>query len=488
MKSLKNILSILTVTSFVMVSCNSFLDQLPDQRTELNTPGKISELLVTAYPGANYITFMEAMSDNVTDNFGMGNVENINTDPYFWRDVQGINQDTPTFYWNNCYSAIAASNQALEAIELLGDGPAYSSQKGEALLTRAYSHFMLVSLFSKMYDPTTADTDLGIPYVLEPEKVVWKDYDRKTVAYVYEQIEKDLKEGIPLINDNNYEVPGYHFTRRAAHAFAARFYLFKGDYQKVIDHAEIAFPSNNYVNSMRAWTTTYKEWTAEALSLNYTKATESSNLLLAQTTSWWARRFRGYRYSTSNEIIYSVFGGSGRVNVIGTQMAYNVWSQSNLSFYVRKFSEHFVRTSINATTGRGYVMVPLFTTEEVLLSRAEAHAMLGNNEAALQDLNTFVSQRVVNYSPSNHSLTEQKVRSYYGTEDSKEAIVKAALDMRRAEFMHEGLRWFDILRHKIPVTHRTSTGETHVLAADDLRRVLQIPEDALQAGLELNPR
>lgn len=479
---------ILTITIMTMAGCNSFLDQLPDQRTELNTPSKISELLVTAYPGANYITFTEAMSDNVTDNFGMGNVENINTDPYFWRDVQGINQDSPTFYWNNCYAAIAASNQALEAIQTLGDGPELRSQKGEALVTRAYSHFMLVNLFSKTYDPATASTDLGIPYVLEPEKVVWKNYERRTVAYVYEQIEKDLVEGLPLINDNNYEVQSYHFTRRAAHAFAVRFYLFKRDYQKVINHAEIAFPSNNFLNSMRPWTSTYKEWTAEALSLNYTKATESSNLLLAQTTSWWARRYRGYRYSTSNDIIYSVFGGAGRVNVIGAQMAYNVWSQGNLSFYVRKFTEHFVRTSINATTGRGYVMIPLFTTEEVLLSRAEAHVMLGNMDQAFQDLNTFVGQRVMNYNPNTHNLTEQKVMNYYDVTDPQEGALKAVLDMRRAEFMHEGLRWFDILRHKIPVTHRTHTGEVYTLEPNDLRRVLQIPEDALQAGLELNPR
>jgi hypothetical protein len=34
---------------------------------------------------------------------------------------QDINQDTPSAYWDACYSAIAHANQALDAIEKLGN-------------------------------------------------------------------------------------------------------------------------------------------------------------------------------------------------------------------------------------------------------------------------------------------------------------------------------------------------------------------------------
>ncbi len=65
---------------------------------------------------------------------------------------------------------------------------------------------------------------------------------RKTVAYVYEMIEKDLLEGLPLIKDVSYTVPKYHFNIAAANAFASRFYLVKRDYAKTLSYANAVFP------------------------------------------------------------------------------------------------------------------------------------------------------------------------------------------------------------------------------------------------------
>lgn len=492
---MKNIYSfpLLLIGLVVSSGCSKYLEQLPDQRTGLNTPGKVSELLVSAYPGANYITFCEAMSDNVGDNFGMGTTDQINTNSYFWRDIGNTNQDSPIYYWNNAYAAIAAANLALEAINNAPDPENYQARKGEALVARAYSHFMLVSLFAKFYNPATADTDPGIPYVTEPETVVWKDYERHTVSYVYEQIEKDLTEGLPLINDNVYSVPSYHFTRRAANSFAVRFYLFKREPEKVIEHANRAFPSNNFVSNMRALKTKYRTVGSEEFSILYTQSAETANILLCETTSWWARRFRQYRYSVPVNLRDRIL----QQTIVGNLNAYRTWSMSGLSYYVRKFTEHYVRTGINATTGRGYVMVPLFSTEEVLLSRAEAHALSGNSEAALADLNTFVRERVRDENYNNtHVLTEARIAQYFYSKEVDElsavelrdGLVRACLEMRRAEFLHEGLRWFDILRYDIPVTHTTVEGQVNVLPSGDLRRVLQLPEEVTLSGMELNPR
>src|SRR5690606_25051836 len=131
------------------------------------------------------------------------------------------------------------------------DGKDYSAQKGEALVARAYAHFMLVTLYANVYDPVTASTDPGIPYVKEPEEIVLKKYERKTVQYVYEQIEQDLETGIPLIDDNAYKAPKFHFTTSAAHAFASRFYLFKRDYRQVVAHASQVFPLGEFAQSLR---------------------------------------------------------------------------------------------------------------------------------------------------------------------------------------------------------------------------------------------
>jgi hypothetical protein len=62
------------------------------------------------------------------------------------------------------------------------------------------------------------------------------------------------------------------------------------------------------------------------------------------------------------------------------------------------------------------------------------------------------------------------------------------MDFKRAEFVQEGHRWFDLQRYKVPVTHYTDRGETMVLQAGDKRRVLQIPLSATTSGIALNPR
>src|SRR6476659_5283208 len=93
--------------------CKKFLEKSPDNRTELNSPDKVSQLLGTAYPAGSYVAFAESLSDNVTDD----------------------QQDSPEWYWAACYSAVAAANQALEACKNASDPASYSSQQGEALLS-----------------------------------------------------------------------------------------------------------------------------------------------------------------------------------------------------------------------------------------------------------------------------------------------------------------------------------------------------------------
>jgi hypothetical protein len=50
------------------------------------------------------------------------------------------------------------------------------------------------------------------------------------------------------------------------------------------------------------------------------------------------------------------------------------------------------------------------------------------------------------------------------------------------------MRWFDIIRYGISVTHTTITGESLTLADGDLKRVFQLPESVKQSGMPLNPR
>jgi hypothetical protein len=467
--------------------CNKFLEKEPDNRAIVNTPQKVSELLGSAYPQANYQAFTETMSDNV-DDIGNGSSDNIIRDPYFFVDTRENQQDSPENYWNACYTAIATANQALEVISKAANPAEYKNQKGEALVARAYAHFMLVNLFAKFYDVATAASDPGIPYVTEPEKVFIKQYDRKTVQYVYDMVEKDLLEGLPLIEDKAYKVPKYHFNRAAANAFASRFYLYKKDYAKVVQFANQAVPGNNFAANLRGWNTTYKTITdVSELFKMYAKASENANLLLVETESLWARYHYSSRYGLSVEKQEKIIPRPDPVT--GGNLSFALYSvREGTHMLVPKIDEYFVKLSVNAEIGFPYVMVPLFTVEEVLFNRAEAYTYLGNTNGALADLNTYASARVNNYSPTTHAITAAKINAAFQTTNLQTGLINAILYYRRAEFVHEGMRWFDILRYKLPVVHTTKTGQTLTLAADDLRKVIQIPQSTSLSGLKPNPR
>ena len=495
----KFIIYISAFSLFTLSGCDKYLDTIPDNRTEIDTPEKISELLVGAYPAASYHAFCEIMSDNVTDNYDNSPPSQIYSKPYFWQDVLQTNEDSPQFYWSACYKAIAASNKALEAINKLGGGANLNPQKGEALVARAYAHFMLVCLFSKFYDATTAISDLGIPYVTEPETVVIKQYDRSTVKVTYEKIEKDLLEGLPLISNQVYKIPAYHFNTNAANAFASRFFLFKKDYDKVIEYASKVAGSGGFALNMRSWAN-YRTLNVNTVLAEYSKATEKANLLLAETSSFWGRYFLGsIRYGFGTNLANSLYGTdfNPAPNPSGGAFLYQRFSINNTSALLPKYNELFVRTNPTSNIGSGYNMNPLFNTEEVLLNRAEAYLYKGDGTNCLADLNTFLSLRVgtlntntgqIIYNPAIHTLTIAKNNAFYGTTNSSGALLQTIIDFRRREFMHEGMRWFDLLRYKIPVTHTNFNGTSQTLAADDKRKVLQIPQESSLSGMPLNPR
>lgn len=481
-------LKVISYTSLCLLvltgaGCKKFLDQTPDNRANVSTPEQVSQLLGTAYPQANYMAFAESMTDNVEDK-GEGTVWNPNRDPFFFEDVRDDQQDSPEAYWNGCYTAISTANLALEAIEKAGNTDSYKAQRGEALVCRAYAHFMLVTFFSKLYNAGTAGSDPGIPYVTAPETVVFAKYERKTVKDVYANIEKDLLEGLPLISDVTYSVPRYHFNKAAANAFAARFFLFKKDYAKVVTYANKVFPTNNFATSLRPWNTTYRDLTYNELWARYEKASESANLLLVETQSLWGRNFYTTRYGMGPGIKTMlqdppVTGGTWA-------FIFQLYSVGQVHFLLPKVYEYFVSSSINAEIGYPYVMVPLFTAEEVLFNRAEAYAQLGKTDSAILDLNAYASRRIVNYSATTHAVTAAKLSAYYGTGGLQTDLVEAVLDWKRIEYVQEGMRWFDILRHNISVTH-TPKNEAPVTLPEKMK-LFKIPAAAVTAGIKQNPR
>ena len=238
-----------------IAGCNDFLDKMPDNRTEVDSQDKVASILGSAYSNTDFQLLTEYMSDNV-DDYGASNpyYDKFIEQVYKWENVTEDNNESPQNIWESNYNAIASANQALDAIEQLGgvdESATLRECKGEALLARAYCHYVLVNIFCNAYNQNTSVKDLGIPYVTESEKTLNPHYERGTVADVYAKLEKDITEGLTLIGDNHLKTPKYHFNTQAAYAFASKFYLSYEKWDKAKECADLCLGS---VPTLMDWT------------------------------------------------------------------------------------------------------------------------------------------------------------------------------------------------------------------------------------------
>ena len=87
------------------------------------------------------------------------------------------------------------------------------------------------------------------------------------------------------------------------------------------------------------------------------------------------------------------------------------------------------------------------------------------------------------------ALTQSKIRLHYNnTLSIQDALVKYILELRRLEFVHEGMRWFDILRYGITVTHDFigaggAVTNTLEIGPDDKLRQLKLPDGVKLSGI-----
>ena len=492
MKRITKFYQFLLAVGLVLSGCESMLSELPDNRTVIDSKAKIDGLLAAAYPEGNYHMMASIMSDNADDK-ETAQRDQIQVALYQWKTTTLNGRDTPTFYWNYCYRAIAQANQALASIENLGGGAKFNAQKGEALLCRAYAHFMLVNFWGKHYDPATAGSDLGVPYVLKPETELIVKYKRKSVKEVYDLIEKDLTTGLPLIRDD-YKQSRFHFTKAAANAFAARFYLYKGNWDKVIVHASKSFGGDpkTQIRDMNVYRLSLTSHSEKAR--RYGSDNEPSNLLLVSTSSLWARNESGTRFGLSVDKVAEL-----RLikNPFGKQWAYQLYGLDT-RYNFPKYEEYFKFTNKSAGTGLPFLTIVLFDKDEALLNRAEAYVMKKQYDKALEDLTVYLSKKTRDFVSgakltqsmiiSNFTVKADELSPHYALDDTQKSFVKAILGFKRWEYYHEGMRWFDVRRFKIAVTHRFKDSADLVLKKDDPRKQLQIPVGATARGLKPNPR
>lgn len=510
----------LLLAPVLLGSCNKLLDETPDERVTLRSAEDVRRHLVGAYPSASFAYICELASDN-TDDYGTDVPEytNFERDAVYWLDGQEYNNaDGLRAIWKEHYSAIQHANSALVAIDRLGGGSELAPHRGEALLARAYGHFVLVNLFGKPYNSYTSSSDLGVPYMTTPESELSPSYTRQSVAEVYAAIDRDLTEGLPLLSDSYFGEPKYHFNKAAAEAFAARFYLFYEQWSKAEEHATKALENK----APRAWSdfqdaAVVGAKTEDAYAKLYSRSSQSANLLVLPVSSQIHSKLsydKDKRFSMTHRVAEEIFLGQ------------NIW-RSSTTAQADYWQNPFVSPSYNYrdviyqakypsyASNRNRTLVIPFTTEETLLVRAEAKALQQNYAGALADVNTWSAAYL---NTPTKTFTQDSIESFWGamaysteTEPTmkkelhpdfalsggatQEALLQHILHCRRVATAHEGLRWFDLRRYGITVYRyvhdskdRAKYSAAKTLSKGDDHYTFQLPENVRAAGMQPNPR
>ena len=364
---------------------------------------------------------------------------------------------------------------------------------------------------------------MGVPYMRTTETTVSPTYSRGTMAELYENIAADIEEGLPLINDNIYTVPKYHFNLRAANAFAARFYLYymKEDMSNLDRCIECATRvlTSQPADMLRDWKTLGSIALGSASYNTFINASDKANLLIITSNSYWEWVYgptavaKGYCHSTKisqTETLQSTgFWGSQNTYFAAGQMS------GSPKIYMLKMGQYVEYTDIVNGIGYPRMIVPAFTTDALILDRAEAYALKGDYEHAYADLtawmNSFTSnQGVVDATTLRQAYGNQK--AYYTptvptpkkkldpdftvTAGEQENLIHAVLHARRVTCLHEGLRWQDVKRYGIEIYRRNVDGTLgdgnitvyDTMKKDDPRRAIQLHEYVINAGITANPR
>lgn len=247
MMKLKNIAlyALLLLTTSAFVACDEWLDEDPSKSTKktFRTADQLDAIL------GNYARFISDSNNTAilgTDDFHIAPEfqdrsnasESItNLQRILWSTTNTTNRSE---LWQNQYSAIYYANLVLHYVdEVSGDAGFKANLKAEAHFLRAYAMFNLAVSYTLYYDGSNG-SELGVS--LKRTISFEESVARASLADTWAMIDADLQAsfGVTAPLTSNGKRRTWRVTTAAVHAFAARYYLYRGDLQSALTHADEA--------------------------------------------------------------------------------------------------------------------------------------------------------------------------------------------------------------------------------------------------------
>ena len=217
---MKRIIYIISLLA-LFTSCN-YLDVKPVGKV---IPEKVTEfraLITSGYTAVSGYKYLLALRADEVIPSGSAYAYPRLIDFAIWND-NSVNMEE-SYPWGTPYKVIFYANSVIDDVmnaDIDTEDDSREQILGEAYLLRAYMHFDLLNLYGKPYNPSTAETDQGIPLATQID--IEQAYSPSTVKEVYDQIFEDIAAANEVLTvDEQPASTLYRFSKKSAKAFEAR--------------------------------------------------------------------------------------------------------------------------------------------------------------------------------------------------------------------------------------------------------------------------
>lgn len=336
-----------------------------------------------------------------------------------------LNKEREDLSWNTIYRRILIANVIEDKMLTDFDDDVSGIRQrllGEVKFIRAMSYFTLINLYAAPYlSAEDAKVQLAVP-INSSSTIDIIQYRRSTMEKVCALIEKDLNESIAHFKLGQKRDTKFRPNIDASRLYLSRLYLYTKQWTKVVE------VTNQFIS----------ETSAEIMTKDRLKQLAGSGGILQKNSksvifTWGATKALDYadnatsnrgRFVRSQELLSKYITDDIRLK--------NFFKDDYQSLKVFPFK--FDRWS-----GSPLISSNTIRYEEIYFNRAEANLELGNIADAMSDINFIRKERI----DGNYVVSA----SDYNTATSY------FRDEKRREFCFEGLRWFDIRRWNLTITH-----------------------------------
>lgn len=461
---MKNNVLILILIATALLSCNNDLELAPeDQSTQdvaFSNETLARGVLMGAYSAAQQDDVLNGTSQLMGE-WQSDNVDFVGSFPTF-NDIKNYTTlaDNVSIngVWDDSYETIGTANLVIKNVPNVDDSEFTPEERAnviaQAKFLRALVYFNISNWWSQPLQVLDGGNNLSVPLVVEPFEGTVEYPSRATLSQVQAQVEQDLLEAIPDLDDSDRSLA----TQGAAQALLSRLYLYQERWAEAAELADQVISKSEY--ELASDYTFYDTLSSEHIFtlVNNADDGQDSGQGFSGLTNPTPEGRGDCPFSDDLLAAFAAEPGDLRFDDL-IQMGADALGAE------RTFTNKFPDGITNADNA------PVIRITEMYLTRAEANFRAGTAVGAnpVDDINELRNRAGLADLPAINSVDE-------------------ILNERRKELCFEGHRRMDLLRNGLNLRRPGMANEASSAPGEDLV-IFPIPvnELDLNENLEQNP-